>query len=160
MYGGVTSKALRFVVFGACRGGALHGIARCRTCCRETDSALRILCSRKGLRPRLKCTAVLAVRALRFAVSGACRGGALHGIARCRTCCRETDSALRILCSRKGLRPRLKCTAVLAVRALRFAVSGACRGGALPEIENANGCSRNAVRRFGYFAPIERSALD
>ena len=127
----LAARALRFVVFGACRGGALRGIARCYTWFREIDSALRIPCFLKALRPRLKCTAVLAARALRFVVFGACRGGALRGIARCCTWFREIDSALRIPCFLKALRPRLKCTAVLAARALRFVVFGACRGGAL-----------------------------
>ena len=131
----LAARALRFAVFGACRGGALPEIEKCKCLFPQRCSALRILCSQRALRPRLECTAALAARALRFAVFGACRGGALPEIEKCKCLFPRSCSSLRILCSQRALRPRLKCTAVLEARALRFAVFGACRGGALPEIE-------------------------
>ena len=168
----------------ASRGGALRGIARCHTWFREIDSALRIPCFLKALRPRLKCTAVLAARALRFVVSQhpkrlmnsavpgvewriggiaaplpcyASRGGALRGIARCHTWFREIDSALRIPCFLKALRPRLKCTAVLAARALRFVVSQHPKrlmNSAVPGVRVANwGNCRAPTITIGIAAP-------
>ena len=137
------ARALRFVGFGACRGGALPKIETGRGCLHNCFSVLRILCSHRALRPRLKCTVVFAARALRFVGFGACRGGALPEIETGRGCLHNCFSVLRILCSHRALRPRLKCTAVFAARALRFVGFGACRGGALPEIETGRGCLHN-----------------
>ena len=138
------------------RGGALRGIVRCCTWFCEIESALRIPCSRKALRPRLKCRAVFAARALRFVVfrhpmrlmNFVAPGSA---VANCGNCSAPTAVLPQSA--------RLKCTAVFVARALRFMLFGTCRGGALVESPDAAPGSAKLIRHFGHLISSKRSAL-